>query len=151
LINNVSLLDRATHDEARKLIACAQLQSIRFVKFTLSLALQEDSSAEEVELSTSSKSTGKISATGMTLIFDLRVRGKSRERNVIDISGRVEAIYDLPDSEPPTEPQMNAFAKTNGMLNVWPYWREYVQSATLRAGLPPLTLPLFRVVHESGK
>jgi hypothetical protein len=151
LINNVSLLDRATHDEARKLIACAQLTSIRFVKFALSLELGENSSSEEVELSTSSKSTGSISATGMTLIFDLRVRGKSRDRNVMDISGRVEARYDLPDSEPPTELQIKAFAKTNGMLNVWPYWREYVQSATLRAGLPPLTLPLFRVVHAPGK
>jgi preprotein translocase subunit SecB len=150
LINNVSLLDRATHEEVRRLIACAQLQSIRFVKFALSLDLQEGSSAEEVELSTSAKSTGRLSASGMTLIFDLRVRGKSRERYVIDIVGRIEAAYNLPDSEPPTDQQMKAFAKTNGMLNIWPYWREYVQSATLRAGLPPLTLPLFRVMHETA-
>lgn len=152
MINNVSVLDRATHNEARRLIACAQLQSIRFVKFALGLNLLEGSSAEEVELFTSEKSTGRLSASGMTLTFDLRVRGKSGERYVMDINGRIEALYDLPNSEPPTDRQMKAFAKTNGMLNIWPYWREYVQSATLRAGLPPLTLPLFRVMHEaSGK
>jgi hypothetical protein len=149
LINNVTILDRATHEIAKPLIACAQLQSIRFVKFSLTLNLQDGQSAEQVDLSTSGKQTGRPFETGMLLTFDLRVKGKSGNLLVIDISGRVEARYDLPDHESLTPQQVQAFAKTNGMLNIWPYWREYVQSATLRAGLPPLTLPLFRVVYEN--
>jgi len=35
-----------------------------------------------------------------------------------------------------------AFGRLNGIYNVWPYWREYVQSTVARLGLPPLTLPL---------
>ena len=35
-----------------------------------------------------------------------------------------------------------AFGKINGIFNVWPYWREYVQSVSTRAGLPPPTMPL---------
>lgn len=35
-----------------------------------------------------------------------------------------------------------AFGKINGVFNIWPYWREYVQSSVIRAGLPPLTIPL---------
>ena len=35
-----------------------------------------------------------------------------------------------------------AFGKMNGIHNVWPYWREYVQSVSTRAGMPPVTLPL---------
>jgi hypothetical protein len=38
-----------------------------------------------------------------------------------------------------------AFARINGIYNTWPYWREYVQSVTGRMGLPPLTLPVFRL------
>jgi preprotein translocase subunit SecB len=30
----------------------------------------------------------------------------------------------------------------NGIYNIWPYWREYVQTTTSRLGLPPLTLPV---------
>ncbi|MFQ5424460.1 MAG: hypothetical protein ACE5F9_10825 [Phycisphaerae bacterium] len=39
----------------------------------------------------------------------------------------------------------DAFGELNGLFNVWPYWREFVQSTTVRMGLPPLTLPVFRV------
>lgn len=35
----------------------------------------------------------------------------------------------------------HAFGRINGIHNVWPYWREYVQSTTVRLGLPALTLP----------
>jgi hypothetical protein len=35
-----------------------------------------------------------------------------------------------------------AFSQTVGVQNVWPYWREFVQSMTGRMGLPPLRMPL---------
>jgi hypothetical protein len=41
-----------------------------------------------------------------------------------------------------TDEQADAFGKMTGIYNVWPYWREYVQSTTVRLGLPPLVLPL---------
>lgn len=40
------------------------------------------------------------------------------------------------------------FAQVNGALNAWPYWREFVQSATARAGIPGVVVPLFRIVTE---
>ncbi|WP_203321756.1 hypothetical protein [Pseudoxanthomonas beigongshangi] len=40
------------------------------------------------------------------------------------------------------------FAQVNGAYNAWPYWREFVQSATGRAGLPGVVVPVFRVVPE---
>ena len=151
MINNVTVLDRATHESARRLISCAHLQSIRVVKLALSTDLTDESSAEEVDISTTGKSDGRVVQGGMVLLFDLRVRGKSGERTVIDLGGRIEARYEIPNIEEPTLAQIRAFAKSNGMLNIWPYWRECVQSTVLRAGLPPLTLPLFRVVHEQVK
>ena len=41
-----------------------------------------------------------------------------------------------------------AFAKTNGVFNAWPYWREFVQSMTLRMGIPGVTIPVFRFPQE---
>lgn len=32
-----------------------------------------------------------------------------------------------------------AFAEFNATFNAWPYWREYLQSTTVRMGLPPVT------------
>ncbi len=37
------------------------------------------------------------------------------------------------------------FARRNVRVNVWPYAREAIHSTTLRMGLPPLVLPLYKV------
>ncbi|NLF07408.1 MAG: hypothetical protein GX594_05435 [Pirellulaceae bacterium] len=50
--------------------------------------------------------------------------------------------YSLDATDGFDEEHINAFGRLNGIHNVWPYWREYVQSTTVRLGLPPLTLPL---------
>jgi hypothetical protein len=59
---------------------------------------------------------------------------------------RVEATFGLmyltrsADAIPPEV--LAAFSQTVGVQNVWPYWREFVQSMTGRMGLPPLRMPL---------
>jgi hypothetical protein len=59
---------------------------------------------------------------------------------------RVEAMFGLmyltrsPDAVSPEV--LAAFSQTVGVQNVWPYWREFVQSMTGRMGLPPLRMPL---------
>jgi hypothetical protein len=40
---------------------------------------------------------------------------------------------------------MDEFATVNVPFNSWGYWREFVQSSLARLGLPPVTIPLFRV------
>lgn len=44
-----------------------------------------------------------------------------------------------------------AFGNTNGVFNAWPYWREFVQNTITRMGLPPLTIPLFRLTPIKKK
>ena len=50
-------------------------------------------------------------------------------------------IYAVDSFDGITEEGAFAFGRINGIHNVWPYWREYVQSTTVRLGLPALTLP----------
>ncbi len=61
---------------------------------------------------------------------------------------RIEALfvvkYQLTRHDGLKKSHFDAFGKVNGVFNVWPYWREYVQSVTVRMGLPPLTIPVFR-------
>jgi hypothetical protein len=46
-----------------------------------------------------------------------------------------------------TDEAATAFGKMTGIYNVWPFWREYVYSTSMRTGFPPVTLPL--VTHAS--
>lgn len=61
---------------------------------------------------------------------------------------RIEAIfmllYHMPSFEGLLKSNLDAFGEMNGVFNVWPYWREFVQSTTLRMGLPALTVPVYR-------
>ena len=49
------------------------------------------------------------------------------------------------ENEGPTEREAEAFAAATATYNVWPYWREFVQSMTTRMGLPGITIPLFHL------
>ena len=151
MIENTVVLDKTSLEEARALMRCADLESIRFVKFGLTLSPSGGDSRQEIDVSTHSKITGESSEGELHLYFDLRVKGKREDAVVLEIAGRLQAIYKIPLEENPTSTQIKAFARSNGMLNVWAYWREFVQSATARAGLAPLTLPLFRVIPGPPK
>ena len=65
---------------------------------------------------------------------------------LVRITSTFELIYSLPEEVEPTPAEINAFCKTNAMLNSWPYWREFVQNTIVRMNMPPLTLPLFRLM-----
>ncbi|RME41901.1 MAG: hypothetical protein D6788_00185 [Planctomycetota bacterium] len=56
-----------------------------------------------------------------------------------------EARYLLPEDANPSEEAIAFFACTNGVFNLWPYWREFVQSMASRMGLPRLTVPTYRI------
>jgi hypothetical protein len=61
---------------------------------------------------------------------------------------RIEALfviqYEVDSFKGLEKSNVGAFGELNGLYNVWPYWREYVQATTVRMGLPALTIPVFR-------
>lgn len=52
--------------------------------------------------------------------------------------------YKVPSFDGLSKANIDAFGELNGVFNVWPYWREFVQNMTVRMGLPPLTVPVYR-------
>jgi len=146
LIHTVEL-DGKAFAAARAVIACAEVESIRITrsKFGSRIHMSE---APQVELTTSSKTEELIAGGKLTIFLDLSLRGLKGEEVWLEIAARIEAQYSLPDDATFTAFQLKSFARANAMLNVWPYWRDFVQSTVQRAALPPLTLPLFRVIHK---
>lgn len=85
----------------------------------------------------------------LRVLVKYRVLGKTGRAEdssvLVRIVSTFELLYSLPDVIWPTTGEINAFCKTNAMLNSWPYWREFVQNTIVRMNMPPLTLPLFRL------
>ena len=64
--------------------------------------------------------------------------------HVVDLSATFLATYRLEGASAYPGDALQYFADLNGTLNVWPYWRELVQSFASRAGLPGVVVPVFR-------
>jgi hypothetical protein len=67
---------------------------------------------------------------------------------LFELVARWVASYGLSSPFTPSDDfdaAMRDFVVANGQVNVFPYHRQYVQDATVRAGWPPLVLPTFRV------
>lgn len=62
-----------------------------------------------------------------------------------------ELAYEVPPEITPSQQDLEMFADTNAVLNVWPYWREIVQNLSMRLDLPPILLPLFRLAKAPGQ
>lgn len=58
--------------------------------------------------------------------------------------------YQIDSFDGLTQEGFKQFANLNGVYNAWPYWREFVQNTVGRMGLPPLTIPVFRIVEPSS-
>ncbi len=66
------------------------------------------------------------------------------------IDATLVLVYSLDSLDGLEDQNFQAFALTNGVYNAWPYWREFVQSATVRMGLPALVPPVFRFSRPSS-
>ena len=60
---------------------------------------------------------------------------------IVSVECAYEADYNVQQNFELTPAHANAFKDGNAIFNVWPYFREYLQSSLQRMGLPPLTLP----------
>jgi len=62
-----------------------------------------------------------------------------------------EVDYRLAEGYEPPREAVKAFKDGNAVFNCWPYFREYVQNTITRMNLPPLTLPLLRLLPKPPK
>jgi preprotein translocase subunit SecB len=101
------------------------------------------------EIRTDAEGTRRIAVTIEFRFESQAVTEDSAQNSSIKIDATFLLLY-LFSTEQDFEPRCyEYFAQVNGALNAWPYWREFVQSATSRAGLPGVIVPLFRVVTET--
>jgi len=81
------------------------------------------------------------------LAIDCRPRRTKEEREFSRFIYRVVARYRAQKAWP--EDVLNDFMRSNAMIHLWPYARNFVQTASAQLGLIPILLPPFRVSARS--
>jgi preprotein translocase subunit SecB len=75
---------------------------------------------------------------------------KKPQEPVLTTDASFVLTYQADNFDGLTQEGFEQFANLNGVYNAWPYWREFVQNTIGRMGLPPLTIPVFRIVEPSS-
>jgi len=65
---------------------------------------------------------------------------------IAEIQIDLNLIYEIAGTDSLDETDLSAFADANGAYNSWPFIREFLNSLTLRLGLPAFVLPTLRMV-----
>lgn len=85
------------------------------------------------------------------LTITSREQGNEVNRPVVlQIECTFGALFEVPGSGFPKE-YAQRFTSSEARLIVWPYFREFISSMSLRMGLPPLVMPLAFRTDSSEK
>lgn len=138
-----------TPDElAAEMAAVVQLKDIRLERSICRCDVSADNLPNEISHTYSASQAldaeGRLNAR---IAFNLAVSSAAAasSRVPIQIEATFVVLYDLLKEHSFSDAHAAAFADRNAVFNAWPYWREFVQSMTVRMGLPALTLPVFRI------
>lgn len=136
----------------KALVSAVEIEGVRLVeanaKTEIRSAADIEAASFHVEQSARVKERQKDGTFFVLATISAQVIPEDKDKKdeaVIAIRAGFELQYKLPKNQVVSSRDLKTFAETNGIYNVWPYWREFVQSTFARMGLPPVTLPLFRV------
>jgi hypothetical protein len=147
--------------EFLQLVAGVQLDNVRQLTGTFNAtASQLPDLAHELTVGREYRFERRDSTLLVYIRFNCEVRPETGTGDTpSEPSFRAAAVFELHYTIPAvefSEATLNQFAENNGAFNAWPYCREFVQQASVRAGLPAIALPVFRVSgkstsHRSGR
>ncbi len=131
-------------EEFRKILEGIDLKSISLQRSSAFLN-PEINVPQYLEIKIDEEASYKIRGTGVVDIFqtykvDAR-KPKSKSRYVkleITFIVRITSEYDF------TDDFFEVYKSVSLHLNTWPYLREFVNQATARMNVPPLTIPFFK-------
>lgn len=89
-----------------------------------------------------------------TAIVKLSVTGRPADDNekvVVNISSEYILTYDLKDKKGLTTDDIKTFCGMNSPYNIWPFWREFVQSISNRMDIPVLVMPFLKFRPPKSK
>jgi hypothetical protein len=137
-------------DLAMALVPRTKLEAVRLVGSTVASDMEKTGHAMEVQYGVDASSkldpaTNKITVSTKFMTRAGTPSSEGQTDDVLRIEAEFRVVYSVDSMDGIEEKHVDAFGRMNGVYNVWPYWREYVQSTTVRLGFPPIVLPLLTV------
>ncbi len=129
----------------------ADLSRIRLARSRVESAPLEEFGKEPLSLDFRFRPRREKGTEGLLRLavhFQMAAKARDSGKPVVRVEAVFEADYELAQGFQPTDEQVKAFQGGNAIFNVWPYFREYLQTTLVRMSLPPLTAPFLRLVPK---
>lgn len=148
--------DKHSEEEKRilagRIAGHASLENVRILKSNFELSAIPDRTESGVDVNQAVQIGGAYDPDDeilqITGDFSIKMTQVADEEfiEISSLSFSVLGIFSVPDdSQELSDEAIEAFATTSGLFALYPFAREYVQSVTVRMGLPPLTLDLIKI------
>jgi len=130
----------------------AEIDSIRITDSTLACKVAPENVTFPLEMMLKHEAEDAVVTSGKMIIpvrFGFKAVTEDRKVEVLTVTCRLEAAYELPEGYEPTPEQIDAFRQGNAIFNCWTYFREYLQNSVARMNFPPVTVPFLRMVPKA--
>ncbi len=140
-MSSPSLVDAT---EVAKLAAACSLKDVRAIRFTARLVSDAPEPGSDIQLNIQPRvafqrgQDGKF-AVRATFTLAAQVQDADFTRMTYDVVASYFAQSEFSDDT------LLAFAQTNSMIHLWPYFRAFVQRSCGELGIAPMTIPVFRI------
>lgn len=134
-----------------RVVASVQLEDVRLRagSFRRRVSSPAEVGKVEVEISHAAHAEAMPGRSAFLVVFTgnvaLRPIGAASKEPALEAEVEIELRYAYPEGLDFRPDELEPFANLNGVFNAWPYFREFLQNATTRMGLPPFVLPVFRI------
>jgi preprotein translocase subunit SecB len=122
-----------------------QIEGVRLSRCRATSTLPKPETSLQIEFGFDGEATADREDNRIAVVASLMVRAGTPE-GVEPPAFKIEAQfildYKINSFDGISEEELIAFGKVNGVFNVWPYCREYIQSMTTRMGYQALALPV---------
>lgn len=138
-----------------ELTAVVELLEVRPVGFLARLVGTIPPPETHVAVDIESKLTAKLEGEGLFEVnadFGLGAHLEADPKEeLLKIRYTIISRYRVPPEHPLEQEVLDFFARTNGMVHLWPYLRAFVANSCAQMGIIPITLPPFRVQQPAKK
>jgi hypothetical protein len=141
--------NQSSSELARKFASGAQLSDVRLA--ACRVWSQREWGGSDVKSEVTFKPSVPVIGEKVVFLpvtFSARMVDNIAEADIFGVECELEGRYVLRPDYQPTLEEVAAFQEANAVYHCWPFFREFVQSTSVRTGYPPVPVPLLMLAVE---
>lgn len=142
---------KITPEQYQEVLSKLTLQEIRLISSNMKFTEENNENALELVIDEKLNFQDSGDVVSFLSSFKLVANGKSNEKEAISIDCVYKAVYSKSTDVKISKDFVEIFENTSLGIILWPYFREHIHTNISKMNMPPLVLPMKRVLTGGEK